>query len=103
MDSRHQPWILSEKAPAWVAAVIKEEQWPESAVTHLLKRLVAEGVDRVHFTVRPDGISTVELASKTGEWPTLETSQQLDANGLHPVDEAIKRALEVIGQTRAGR
>jgi hypothetical protein len=100
MDS-HPPWILREKAPAWVAAVITEEQWPESAVTHLLKRLLAEGIDCVHFHAHPDGVSTVELASKTSEWPTLATRQPLDATRGRPFDDAIKRALDVISQKRA--
>lgn len=101
MDSQHPPWILREKAPAWVAAVITEEQWPESAVTHVLKRLLAEGIDRIHFHAYPDGISTVELASKTTEWPTLATLQRLDATRIRPFDDAIKRALDVISQKRA--
>lgn len=101
MESEYPPWNVTETAPAWVVAVIKEEHWPESAVAHLLKRLVSEGVEHVRFGVRPDGVSTVELVSATGEWPTPETLQELDAQSSRPVDEAIKRALEVIARKRA--
>lgn len=96
------PWVLSDVAPAWVAAVISEEHWPERDVAHLLKRLVADDVDRVHFHVSGDGIAMVELQSDSQEWATEETSQRLDPTRPRPLDDAIKRALELIARKRAG-
>jgi hypothetical protein len=92
---------LSDIAPAWVATVFGEEHWPERDVAHLLKRLLAEGVDRIHFHVSGDGIATVELQSDSNEWATEETSQQLDSTRPRPFDDVIKRAIGSIARKPA--
>jgi predicted transcriptional regulator len=101
MESPYPPWILTEQAPDWVVTAVKEEDWPESAVSHLLKRLLSEGVVQIRLTGRAGGVPTLELASATGDWPSAETAQELDATSSRPVDEAIKRALDVISRRRA--
>jgi hypothetical protein len=99
--NQYTPWVLSDLAPAWVATVFSEEHWPERDVAHLLKRLLAEDVDRVHLHVSVDGIATVELQSDSHEWATEETSQQFDLTRPRPFDDAIKRAIEFIARKPA--
>lgn len=92
----YAPWILNGLAPSWVVAAMSEEHWPERDVAHLLKRLVAEGVDRIELHVAVDGIASLEVHRVSGEGVAIRTVQLVDPKLPRPLDAAIKRAADSI-------